>query len=41
VTKACQFAALGSEAMADEQTQPLSDQLEEIRAQLDWVRDYL
>jgi hypothetical protein len=28
-------------AMADESAQPLNDQLEEIGAQLAWVRDYL
>jgi hypothetical protein len=29
-------------AVADAQdTKPVSEQLEEIRAQLDWVRDYL
>ena len=28
-------------AMADEQQQPLSEQLKEIGVQLDWVRDYL
>ena len=28
-------------AMADETTIPLSEQLEEIGAQLDWVRGYL
>jgi hypothetical protein len=28
-------------AMADESAQPLHDQLEEIGAQLAWVRDYL
>jgi hypothetical protein len=27
--------------MAEEQQQPLSQQLEEIGVQLDWVRDYL
>jgi hypothetical protein len=27
--------------MADETAQPLGEQLEEIRAQLAWVRDYL
>jgi len=27
--------------MAEEQQQPLSEQLKEIGAQLDWVRDYL
>jgi len=27
--------------MAEEQQQPLAQQLEEIGAQLDWVRDYL
>jgi hypothetical protein len=27
--------------VADESAQPLSDQLEEIRTQLAWVRDYL
>jgi len=27
--------------MADEQQQPLSEQLKEIGVQLDWVRDYL
>jgi hypothetical protein len=28
-------------AMAETQDKPLPEQLEEIRAQLDWVRDYL
>jgi hypothetical protein len=28
-------------AMAEEHAQPLNDQLEEIGAQLAWVRDYL
>jgi hypothetical protein len=28
-------------AMADENEKPLADQLEEIGAQLDWVRGYL
>jgi hypothetical protein len=28
-------------AMAEEQQQPLAQQLEEIGVQLDWVRDYL
>ncbi len=28
-------------AMADEEQKPLSEQLEEIGAQLDWVRGYL
>jgi hypothetical protein len=27
--------------VAEESAQPLSEQLEEIGAQLDWVRDYL
>jgi hypothetical protein len=27
--------------MAEEQQQPLAQQLEEIGVQLDWVRDYL
>ena len=27
--------------VAEESTQPLSEQLEEIRTQLAWVRDYL
>ena len=30
-----------TEAMADETQIPLSEQLEEIGAQLDWVRGYL
>jgi hypothetical protein len=32
-------ATIGS--MAEEPQQPLAQQLEEIGAQLDWVRDYL
>jgi hypothetical protein len=35
------FAQLYDRGMAEESAQPLSEQLEEIRAQLAWVRDYL
>jgi hypothetical protein len=33
--------SLASDDVADEHDKPLSEQLEEIRTQVDWVRDYL
>jgi hypothetical protein len=38
---ACTGGGYHAGAMADEHDQPLEQQLEEIRIQLAWVRDYL